>query len=80
MLTHYGFSIYLIDDTVAIADWCNLKIIMRATADLGDVYRLVYTTELYETHISTISTYIDESRYLSNGEDYYGHLQYYINT
>ena len=53
MLTHHGFSIYLIDDTVAIADWCNLKIIMRATADLGDVYRLVYTTELYETHNSS---------------------------
>ena len=53
MLTHHGFSIYLIDDTVTIADWCNLKIIMRATADLGDVYRLVYTTELYETHNSS---------------------------
>jgi len=53
MLTHHGFSIYLIDDTVTIADWCNLKIIMRATADLDVVYRLVYTHELYETHNSS---------------------------
>jgi len=45
ILTHRGFSIYLIEGIVTIADWCSLKIIMRSQANLGDIYRLIFFFE-----------------------------------
>jgi len=50
MLTHHGFSLYFIDNIATVTDWCSMKIITKAKAELGDIYRLTYTPELYESH------------------------------